>query len=80
MKQRFPEKQVLTRYLFIEAIFFIIGIGIIAKTAYIMFVERGYWKQVNSRFEKSQVVIPPSRGNIYSADGQLLAGDGVHEA
>ena len=73
MKQRFPEKQVLTRYLFIEAIFFIIGIGIIAKTAYIMFVERGYWKQVNSRFEKSQVVIPPSRGNIYSADGQLLA-------
>ena len=54
MKQRFPEKQVLTRYLFIEAIFFIIGIGIIAKTAYIMFVERGYWKQVNSRFEKSR--------------------------
>lgn len=73
MKQKFPEKQILTRYLFIETIFTLLGLGILVKTGVIMFGERNYWQQVNSRFEKSRVVIPPNRGNIYSADGELLA-------
>jgi cell division protein FtsI (penicillin-binding protein 3) len=43
------------------------------KASYIMFVQRDYWKQVSDRFVKDSVVVKPNRGNILSADGQLMA-------
>lgn len=33
-----------------------------------------YWKEVSRRFTKENLPIPANRGNIYSSDGQLLAG------
>ena len=33
-----------------------------------------YWEKVSKRFIKENLPIPATRGNIYSWDGQLLAG------
>ena len=38
-----------------------------------MFVERDYWEAVSDRFVKENVEVQPNRGNIISADGQLMA-------
>ena len=38
-----------------------------------MFFERHYWETVASRFIKENIPIKPTRGNIISADGKLMA-------
>ena len=38
-----------------------------------MFAERQYWKDVADRFIKENVIVHPTRGNIISADGKLMA-------
>lgn len=70
---KFPEKKVMTRYFIFAAIICLVGIGIVGKVAYIMFVERDFWTQVSRQFVKRNVEIRPVRGSIYSADGQILA-------
>lgn len=57
----------------IAFIFTLIGILIVVKAAYTMFVQREYWKEVKERFVRENVRVHPKRGNIFSADGQLLA-------
>ncbi len=64
----------MPRYFLVTVILGLLGLCIIAKAAYIMFVERDYWNAVSDRFVKENVAIEPVRGNIFSADGQLLAG------
>ncbi len=71
--KNFPYKSTLRRYNFLAICFAILGVAIVAKAAYIMFVERSFWQQVSERNVKENVIIPASRGNILSADGQLLA-------
>lgn len=51
----------------------LLAIAIIAKAAIIMFAERQYWKDVADRFIKENVIVHPTRGNIISADGKLMA-------
>ena len=55
-------------YGFIFAFLLVLG-----KTAYIMFVEHDYWMTVSLRYEKKLKPLPATRGNILSADGQVLA-------
>lgn len=73
MSRSFPEKKVMKRYFFLAALFTAVGLVIVGTTAYIMFVERNYWNDVNKRFIRRNVEIPATRGSIYSSDGQLLA-------
>lgn len=61
------------RYLAIVALLVIVAISIIVRAGFLMFVKRGYWEQVANRFVKENVVVKPNRGNILSADGQLMA-------
>ena len=51
----------------------VIAISVIAKAGVTMFVKRQYWQEVAARFVKEDVEIKPNRGNILSADGQLMA-------
>ena len=69
----FPSKKVMPRFLFIIVCFGLVGIAVIGKAAYIMFWKRAYWEAVGDRFVKTDVIVPATRGNIISADGQLLA-------
>ncbi len=71
--KRFPNKQVISRFHVIAFLFTLIGILILGKAAYIMFMQRDQWKALSERFVKENVVVKPTRGNIFSADGQLLA-------
>ena len=60
-------------YAYIVLLMIIIAICVIIKAGYIMFAERQYWKDVANRFVKENVVVHPTRGNIISADGKLMA-------
>lgn len=66
-------KNIMFRYTFIVVIMLVLAILIIVKAGFIMFAERQYWKDVADRFVKENVVVPPTRGNIISADGKLMA-------
>lgn len=66
-------KNITFRYTFIVVIIAVLAILIIVKAGIIMFAERQYWKDVADRFVKENVVIRPTRGNIISADGKLMA-------
>ena len=69
----FAHKQVIRRFHVIAFLFSLVGLAIIGKAAYIMFVKRDFWRGVSERYVKDSLVIKPNRGNIFSADGQLLA-------
>ncbi|MCC8188298.1 MAG: transpeptidase family protein [Bacteroides sp.] len=63
----------MTRYFFVILLFGLTGIAVVVKAAVIMFAERDYWHEVADRFVKENVAIPPTRGNILSSDGKLMA-------
>ena len=63
----------MLRYTFIVFLMALVAIAVIAKTAFVMFAERQYWKDVADRFVRENVTVPPTRGNIISADGKLMA-------
>lgn len=67
------DKNIMRRYIFIIVLMGITCIAIIVKAGIIMFGERQYWKEVSERFVKDSVIVKPNRGNILSADGQLMA-------
>ena len=67
------QKNIMLRFSFTILIMVLIGIAIIGKAGVIMFAERQYWKDVADRFVKENVTIHPTRGNIISSDGQLMA-------
>ena len=66
-------KKIMTRYSFIILVMVLVGIAIIVKAGIIMFAERQYWQDVANRFVREEVPLPATRGNIFSADGQLMA-------
>jgi cell division protein FtsI (penicillin-binding protein 3) len=67
------QKNIMIRFSFIILIMVLVGIAIICKAGVIMFAERQYWKDVADRFVKENVTVRPTRGNIISSDGQLMA-------
>lgn len=66
-------KNISVRYFSIVLLMVLVALSIIARAAYIMFVEREYWKQVASRLVNENEEVKPERGNILSADGRLMA-------
>ncbi len=66
-------KNIMPRYFLIIALMGLTGLAILARASFIMFFERDYWEKVSNRFVKDSVIVKPTRGNILSADGQLMA-------
>ena len=66
-------KNILTRYLALIVLMVVVGISIIVKAGVIMFGERDYWHTVAERYVSENVPVKATRGNILSADGQLMA-------
>ena len=67
------QKNITLRYTFIVMIMALLAVAVIVKATIIMFAERQYWEDVADRFIKENVVVHPTRGNIISADGKLMA-------
>ncbi len=71
--KKFPYKPTLKRYRILALFFTLLALAIIGKAAYTMFIERDFWVRISDRKVKEDIKISPTRGNIFSADGQLLA-------
>ena len=70
---KFSKDQVIPRYMVIAVVLTIIGIAIIGKALYIMTAKKQYWTAVADRLKRDSVSVKPTRGNILSCDGQLMA-------
>ena len=64
----------MPRYFAIAVAFTFIGFAVVGKAMYIMTAKKDYWTQVASRLKRDSVSVKPTRGNILSCDGQLMAG------
>ena len=71
---RFNSDKVMPRYFAIAVVFTLIGFAVVGKAMYIMTAKKDYWSQVASRLKRDSVSVKPTRGNILSCDGQLMAG------
>src|SRR5574344_2734592 len=70
---KFDYKKVIPRYKFIAIIMVIFAIAIIGRAAFIMTVKHDYWMAVADRVKRDSVNVKPSRGNILSCDGEIMA-------
>lgn len=69
----FPVKQVIRRYGFVACLLVMACGAVLVRAAYIMTVEKDYWKAVSERFVKDNVPVQPTRGNILADNGEVLA-------
>ncbi|MBF1465193.1 penicillin-binding protein [Prevotella pallens] len=70
---KFNSKNIMPRYSLIALVMNLIAIAVVAKSAYIMIVQKNYWLEVAAKQKKDNVPILPTRGNILSSDGELMA-------
>ena len=71
--KNFPYKQVINKYMLIAWLGVLLGIAIIGKAAYIMFAQGDMWARIAETCVIDSTLISVNRGDIISADGQLLA-------
>ena len=67
------KQNIMMRYFFVVLVLSLVGIAIVVRAGIIMFAENRYWQEVADRFVRENVTVKPNRGNILSADGQLMA-------
>lgn len=70
----FDHKHIIPRYTFVIILLTLVGVAVVVSAGYQMFFQQSYWERVRERLASRQQDIPAIRGNIYSADGQLLVG------
>ncbi len=71
--KNFPYKPVVKKYMHIAWFGVLVGLLIIVKAAYIMFAQREFWANKAEECVIDSIPIQVNRGDIISADGQLLA-------
>lgn len=69
----FDSKNIMPRFNLLVIVMVLLGLYILGNAAYLMLAERDYWLVVSKKFVKENVPIPAKRGNVFSADGQLMA-------
>ena len=70
---KFNSKNIMPRYSLIALIMSLIAIAVVAKSAYIMIAQKDYRLEVAAKQKKDNVPLLPTRGNILSSDGELMA-------
>ena len=70
---KFNNEKVMPRYMAIAIVMTLIGFAVIGKALYIMTAKKQYWTEVADRLKRDSVSVKPTRGNILSCDGQLMA-------
>lgn len=66
-------KFIINRYFIIVIVLTLVGLGVVVKASITMLFERDYWTIVANRLVGSTKTLFPTRGNIISADGKLMA-------
>lgn len=67
------EKSILNRLYFVAGIMFVFAIAVVFKLFTIQFVQGDKYRAMAEERTEKNVVIPANRGNVYAADGSLLA-------
>jgi cell division protein FtsI (penicillin-binding protein 3) len=67
------DKHITYRIYLIGIIIFVMAIAVVVKTTNIQLKEGAYYRQLAKERTVKNFVIPANRGNVYSADGSLLA-------
>ena len=67
------EKGILNRLYFIAGCMFVFGVAVVFKLLNIQFLQGDKYKAMAQERIVKDVVIPANRGNVYSANGNLLA-------
>ena len=70
---KFDNSKVMPRYSVIAIIMSLVAVAVIGKTIYTMTAGRTYWLEVAASQKKDSVTVKPTRGNILSCNGQLMA-------
>ena len=70
---KFDNKRVMPRYSAIAIVMTVFALCIVGKSIYIATAKRDYWMKVAQRQKRDSVTVKPTRGNILSCDGQLMA-------
>lgn len=70
---KFNNNKIIPRYSVIAIVMSLIALAVLGKTIYTMTAKRSYWMEVASLQKKDSVKVKPTRGNILSCDGQLMA-------
>lgn len=68
----FNTKTIMPRYFVVIVLMSIGGIFIVGNAAYLALFEKDYWEEVSKQLVKENVPLRANRGNILSADGQLM--------
>lgn len=67
------DKHILNRLYFVSGIFFVFALAVLFKLLSIQFMHGEKYRDMAEKRTVKNVVIPANRGNVYSADGNLLA-------
>lgn len=65
--------QMLIRYFIVVLLLGLVAVGVLLCTFDTAFVEKEKWMKVSESQKRPDRLIMPGRGNIYSADGKLMA-------
>lgn len=74
IKETAPKSnRILINYFIIVVLLGAFAVGILIRTFYTAFVEKEKWEKVAESQKRPNRLVEPGRGNIYSADGKLMA-------
>ncbi|MDR1624013.1 MAG: transpeptidase family protein [Tannerellaceae bacterium] len=65
--------QALLRYVVVILLLMLVAGGVVFRTIRTAFVDHEEWKKIAEKQKHSDKLVYPSRGNIYSSDGRLMA-------
>ena len=66
-------RNIVLRFGVVYFIISLLFIGVIYKIIQIQYFEREQWMELADKQKMSDIMVRPKRGNIYAADGRLLA-------
>ncbi|MCX7862304.1 MAG: transpeptidase family protein [Bacteroidales bacterium] len=66
-------KEILLRFTVVYLAIILFGIFVLFKVLYLQLFEGNYWKSKALELSQKNVIIPPTRGDILSIDGKVLA-------
>ena len=68
-----PGKNIISRFAAVYVFIVLLLLLIIYNIVVIQTVERKEWLALGSKSKRTDIIVLPNRGNIYSADGRLMA-------
>ena len=70
---KFNNKKIIPRYSIYAWLLTLACVAVIAKALYIMTARHDFWMAVAERQKRDSMFVKPTRGNILSCDGELMA-------